>query len=73
MLRFLQARDPSWVGQPFFARYDEEATWIDHLEPALGEDRFCFAGPDQLAQDWRGAQLGRRGLRVITEEEGAAA
>lgn len=73
VLRFLQARDPSWVGQPFFARYDEEATWIDHLEPALGEDRFCFAGPDQHAQDWRGAQLGRRGLRVITEEEGAAA
>lgn len=42
VLRYLQARDPSWVGQPFFARFDERATWIDQLEPALGEKRFCF-------------------------------
>ncbi len=41
-LRFLQARDPEWVMQPFFARYDEEATWLDELQPAFGEDRFFF-------------------------------
>lgn len=41
-LRFLQARDPSWVGVPFFARYDQEATWLDELEPAFGERRFFF-------------------------------
>ncbi len=32
-LSFLQARDPSWVGRTFFARYDPHATWVDDLEP----------------------------------------
>jgi len=32
-LSFLQARDPSWVGRTFFARYDPHATWFDDLEP----------------------------------------
>jgi KamA family protein len=35
-LSFLQARDPSWVGRPFFARYDANATWFDDLEPLEG-------------------------------------
>lgn len=74
VLRFLQARDPSWVGQPFFAQYDESATWLDQLRPALGESRFCFApeekgGAGQNA--WRSSRLGRRWLRVLPE--GAAA
>jgi L-lysine 2,3-aminomutase len=42
VLEFLQARDPDWVGRPFFARYDPEATWLDQLRPALGEKRFFF-------------------------------
>jgi len=33
-LRFLQARDPDWVGRPFFARFDAGATWLDQLVPA---------------------------------------
>lgn len=41
-LRFLQARDPAWVGRPFFARYDRDATWLDELRPAGGEQRFFF-------------------------------
>ncbi|MGH9380340.1 MAG: KamA family radical SAM protein [Thermoanaerobaculia bacterium] len=41
-LEFLQARDTSWVGRPFFARYDPEACWLDELEPAFGEERFFF-------------------------------
>jgi KamA family protein len=41
-LRFLQARNPDWVQRPFFARYDEEATWLDGLRPAFGEDKFFF-------------------------------
>ncbi len=40
-LRFLQGRDPDWVGRPFYAKYDEDAIWIDDLEPAFG-DRFFF-------------------------------
>lgn len=35
-LAFLQARDPSWVGRTFFARYDPEATWFNDLEPTDG-------------------------------------
>jgi len=32
-LRFLQARDESLVGRPFFARYDADAQWWDELTP----------------------------------------
>jgi len=42
VLRFLQGRDPDWVGRPFFAKFDPEATWLDGLEPAFGEDSFFF-------------------------------
>jgi KamA family protein len=42
VLRFIQARNPDWVQRPFFAHYDEEATWLDQLRPAFGEDRFFF-------------------------------
>ena len=42
VLRFLQGRDPDWVGRPFFARYDPKATWLDQLEPAFGEEEFFF-------------------------------
>ncbi len=41
-LRFLRARDTSWVGRPFFARYDPDATWLDQLRPAFGEREFFF-------------------------------
>jgi KamA family protein len=33
-LRYLQARDPSLVGRPFFADLDPEATWFSQLRPA---------------------------------------
>jgi KamA family protein len=42
VLNFLQGRDPSWVGQPFFARYNPDAIWIDDLEPAFGDSNFFF-------------------------------
>ncbi len=42
VLKFLQARDPAWVGRPFFARFDAGATWIDDLQPALGAREFFF-------------------------------
>jgi KamA family protein len=41
-LMFLQARNPEWVGRPFFARYDPNAVWLDDLRPAFGERRFFF-------------------------------
>ena len=42
VLRFIQARESDWVQRPFFAAYDEEATWLNHLRPAFGESRFFF-------------------------------
>jgi KamA family protein len=42
VLRFLQGRNPDWVHRPFFAEYDESATWISELRPAFGERRFFF-------------------------------
>lgn len=41
VMQFLQARNPQWVMQPFFAKYDEKATWLDKLEP-FGEESFFF-------------------------------
>ena len=41
-LRFLQAREPAWVGRPFFARFDPDATWLTDLVPASGERSFFF-------------------------------
>ncbi|MEQ9002374.1 MAG: lysine 2,3-aminomutase [Pseudomonadales bacterium] len=57
VLRFLQGRNPDWVQRPFFARFDPEATWLDQLRPAFGEDRFFFE------DEWRamaGASLTAR-------------
>jgi len=42
VLRFIQARNPDWVQRPFFAKYDEQATWFNDLQPAFGEERFFF-------------------------------
>ena len=42
VMRFIQGRNADWVQRPIFARYDESATWLDQLEPALGEDKFFF-------------------------------
>jgi KamA family protein len=42
VLDFIQARNPAWIKRPFFARYDAEATWLDGLEPAFGEERFFW-------------------------------
>ncbi|MCE8025474.1 KamA family radical SAM protein [Billgrantia aerodenitrificans] len=42
VLRFIQGREASWVQRPFFAKYDERATWLNHLEPALGANEFFY-------------------------------
>ena len=41
-LRFLQGRNPEWVGMPFFAKYDPQASWFDDLKPAFDEEKFFF-------------------------------
>ena len=42
VLRFIQGRNPDWVQRPFFAKYDEEATWLDQLVPAFGETKWFW-------------------------------
>jgi KamA family protein len=42
VLRFIQGRNPNWVGKPFFARFNPRAVWLDDLEPAFGERHFFF-------------------------------
>lgn len=42
VLEFIQGRNSEWVGKPFFAKYDENALWIDELEPTFGKDKFFF-------------------------------
>ncbi|MGH3273256.1 MAG: hypothetical protein ACRDNZ_02895, partial [Streptosporangiaceae bacterium] len=62
-LHLIQARDPSLVGRPFFARYDPGAVWLSGLEPAF-HSQFPWEGlppePPDLGVPDRGAQ-GRRG------------
>ena len=45
VLQFLQARDPSLVRRPFFAKFDPRAVWFDDLEPATEKDRMFFVRP----------------------------
>ena len=42
VLRFIQGRNPNWVGRPFFAKYDPDAVWLTELEPMEGNDKFFF-------------------------------
>ena len=42
VLRFIQGRNPDWIHRPFFAEYDEQATWLSELRPAFGEKQFFF-------------------------------
>jgi hypothetical protein len=42
VLRFLQARNPDWMKETFFAEYNESATWFDQLQPAFGVQEFFF-------------------------------
>ncbi len=49
VLHMIQARDPSLVGKPFFARYNPNATWISDLEPVRGPVP-VRAGPGRAAR-----------------------
>lgn len=54
VLRMIQARDPSLVGSPFFARFDPDATWLTDLEPVFAP-RFPYEpAPEALPGLWPG-------------------
>jgi KamA family protein len=42
VLKFIQGRDPEWVGRPFFASLDPDAAWLDDLRPAFRRSEFFF-------------------------------
>ena len=48
ILRFLQGRNPDWVHTPFFAKYDEQAIWLDDLKPLEGARFFFEEELDQI-------------------------
>ena len=50
VLRMLQGRDPKWVNQPFFAKYDENAIWLDDLKPAFDEKFFFEDGLEAIKE-----------------------
>ncbi|MBT3337214.1 MAG: lysine 2,3-aminomutase [Anaerolineae bacterium] len=47
-LEALQGRNPDWVSRPFYAQYDEKATWMSDLKPAFSKEKFFYE--DELAQ-----------------------
>jgi len=55
VLHFIQARNPDWVQRPFFAKYDDQATWLEQLRPVLGESAFFYqAEYDAMQASGRG-------------------
>lgn len=58
VLRFVQGRNPDWVQRPFFAKYDEEATWLHDLKPAFGEEKFFFEDEYEEMQRQAGLTTG---------------
>ncbi|MGD1714856.1 KamA family radical SAM protein [Dapis sp. BLCC M172] len=42
VLSFWQARESDWCKRPFFAGFDADATWLNDLKPAFGEDKFFY-------------------------------
>jgi hypothetical protein len=69
LLKFLQGRNPDWVGKPFFAKFDDEATWLDDLEPAFGEDEFFFE--DGMKRLTAASSQGSR-LHILRQEDRSA-
>jgi hypothetical protein len=54
VLHMIQARDPSLVGKPFFAKFDPSATWISDLEPAFADVWPWDPEPEVMPDLWAG-------------------
>jgi len=74
VLKLIQARNPSWVGKPFYARFDPTASWLNDLRPAFGEKEFFFE-PEMRAlkagarPEWEDASPHRQDVRIFLERE----
>ena len=54
VMKFIQGRNPFWANKVFFAKFNPKATWLDDLEPALGEKAFFFEkGMDDFVENYR--------------------
>ncbi len=69
-LKFLQGRDPNWTNKLFFAKYDEDASWIDDLEPAF-TDRFFFQDRFSEARKWKNLAMYRGPRTAAAATSGA--
>ncbi len=54
VLHMIQAREPSLVGRPFFAKFDPYATWISDLEPAFADGWPWDPEPGRIPDLWAG-------------------
>lgn len=68
-LKFLQARNPEWVGRIFLAEYSDQAAWLDELRPAGGAARFFFE--DELERFKRQRQRERQHLTLAGGSPGS--
>ena len=70
-LEALQGRNPDWIGRPFYAVYDEKATWLDDLVPAFGEEKFFYQ--DELdrmyKEDLKKAELSKSSSQAQQKEQ----
>ena len=51
ILKFIQARNPLLVNKPFFAKFSEEATWLDELEIESPMNEMILDGADYFEED----------------------
>ena len=65
VLKFLQARDPAWQDEVFFARYDEDAVWFDDLQPAFGDEKWFFQDAWDSLQRGEGGGKGSSGQHYL--------
>lgn len=66
VLNFLQARNPEWVKNPFFAEYSSTANWLNGLTPAFDEEKFFYQ--DELNELIK-AKEGQMFFDIYDEEE----
>ena len=72
VLTMLQARNPQWTKIPFFAQYNETATWLNELKPAFGEDRFFYQDElDQLVKAKEGQMFFNSDVGNMVMEDAA--
>lgn len=65
VLKMLQARNPEWANRIFFAEFDAEATWMDHLRPAFGASAFFFEQGRRPVQRVQEPLAARRHLELF--------